>query len=271
METRTPNLIGPGPIYLTGEEALRVTTIGSVANVVLTVTGRLLTFDGVVMPIQMTPTLNTDRTSATTLQNLGQGWLLGARVAIASGTVAYGQVWALIELVRGQTGAVQPLVTLASGIVTTTLPLTFPGGAVHNPVEQLGAVRSIAGTNPAAGAEVSETVPTGARWLLHALSVRLVVDATVANREPMLTLDDGATVFARFPLAANITASQTRDLTWAAVGAALTATQSNTLVVPLPPIPLLAGYRIRTVTANLQAADDYGAPQLLVEEQFAGV
>jgi len=76
----------------------------------LAFTGRVLTPGGVLVPIALAPALNTDRTSATTLQNLGEGWLLDLRVAIASGTVVYGQVWAMLELVRGQTveTAVQP-------------------------------------------------------------------------------------------------------------------------------------------------------------------
>jgi hypothetical protein len=41
-------------------------------------------------------------------------------------------------------------------------------------------------------------------------------------------------------------------------------------IAPLPVGALLAGgWRIRTATANFQAADDFGAPYLCVEEWLA--
>jgi hypothetical protein len=88
---------------------------------------------------------------------------------------------------------------LLQGYVTDTSRLSFPGSPIRSSIEGPGVLRSITGTNPAANAEISETVPTNARWRVHAIRFTLVTDANVANREVALTLDDGAAVFARSP------------------------------------------------------------------------
>lgn len=59
----------------------------------------------------------------------------------------------------------------------------------------------IVGANPAAGAEVSETVPAGETWCLLGVRVTLVTSATVATRQPILTLDDGTNIFFENPAA----------------------------------------------------------------------
>jgi hypothetical protein len=51
-----------------------------------------------------------------------------------------------------------------------------------------------AGTIPPPGAEISESVPAGVRWLLKTFTFVLVASAAAANRSPILTIDDGATV-----------------------------------------------------------------------------
>jgi hypothetical protein len=96
-----------------------------------------------------------------------------------------------------------------------------------------------------------------------------VADATVASREPVIYLDDGVNAFGRWPSNRVITASQTIVITHNIIKAAPFtggsggASEQST---PLPEIQLAAGWRIRTVTANLQAGDNYSAPQFTVEE-----
>ena len=104
------------------------------------------------------------------------------------------------------------------------------------------------------------------RWRALALQVQLVSSSQVANRELALTFDDGATVFARVPSGFSHAASLT--IVYAAFHHAPrnTVAQDTTRNLPLPRIDLQGGYRINTVTTNLQTLDNYAAPQLLVEE-----
>jgi hypothetical protein len=94
------------------------------------------------------------------------------------------------------------------------VPLAFPGVPIASPLDGGGALRSIAGTTPGAGAEISETVPTGARWELLAFQATFVTSAAAANRVPQLTLDDGTTVYFRLGAALNQAASLTQRRSW---------------------------------------------------------
>lgn len=143
----------------------------------------------------------------------------------------------------------------------------FPGGAWPTP-EGVSAwqTRVVRGTNPAAGAEISERVGPGRQWLLYAVRFRFVTDATVTTRVPGLQIDDGSDTFLEVPPALGQAATQTIDYTFAAGGASVSEANLRGISVLPFPLPLLRGYRIRTLTTNLQAGDDFGAPVLLVAE-----
>ena len=266
VEPTRPSLFGAPALYLTGEESLRVTSFGSVAGVELAVRSRYLDVEGQLIPSSDRHVPHSDRSVASTIHPLGRGWLVGVQVYATVGPPRIGQVFVVVELVRGDGAAATPLQPLFSGYVTATQRLGWPGSPLHSSTEGRGVLRSITGTNPAAGVEVSETVPTDARWHVLAFAVTLVTSAAAANRELSLTFDDGATVFARVPSGYTHIASLTR-LYSAYIGAVRNAAaQDTTQTFPLPDLHLQGGYRIATATTNKQAGDDYGAPQLLVEE-----
>lgn len=130
-----------------------------------------------------------------------------------------------------------------------------------------GRMRTITGTNPAAGVEISETVPAGVSWVLRSIAFSLTTSATAANRAVRVVLDDGATIFLRTGGNTTQTASQTLDYVAADFGVVGTiGTQTVLVGMPLPPYRLLPGHRVRTITINFQAGDDFTAPVLEVEE-----
>lgn len=125
-----------------------------------------------------------------------------------------------------------------------------------------GTIVTATGTNPAAGVEISETVPANQVWQLLAIRYTLVTDATVATRAPTILFDDGTNTIYRIAAASTQTASQTIAYNWAmSVGYEKAASSSN-VSGSLPPLLLPAGYRIRTSTGAIVAGDDYGAPVL---------
>jgi hypothetical protein len=126
----------------------------------------------------------------------------------------------------------------------------------------------ITGTDPGAGAEISVTVPTGKFWQLLSATFSLVTSATVANRRPSLTLDDGTNVFWRWRTGVDIAASLTRAYFFESeLNAEVDRIAvDSSLYEPLAPRLLGQGYRIRTSTTAIQAGDDYGAPLLYVVE-----
>lgn len=129
--------------------------------------------------------------------------------------------------------------------------------------------RAIVGTNPAATAEVAETVPAGSRWRLRSLSVSLVTNATAGTRGPALDILDGA----GNELYRGGTATQAISLnirhTWAS-GISVMSSAVNGSIGPAPfDLLLLPTWQIKTLTGNIQTGDDYGAPAYVVDEEVS--
>ncbi len=131
-----------------------------------------------------------------------------------------------------------------------------------------GKLRQITGSTPAAGAEVSETVPTGARWKLLSCHLYLLNSATVATREPSLQQGYAASaILTRVYSNAASTANGAARMYHSIGTQIIDSTQSgNSQTLPLPDILMLAGWSIKTTTAALQAGDQYNAPLMLVED-----
>jgi hypothetical protein len=261
----------PLGVYVSGDDHLRVTSLNSMASTVLQVSGRQVLLDGRPQPIAHRHVCTADRTVTTTTVKLAEGWITDVTVIAAEAAPRFGQTFVRVDLVRGDGTGQTVLATLVQGLVTAAQRVAYPLSPIVNTHQAPGAIRLVVGTDPGAGAEISETVPTGARWRLLAMRATLVTDATVANRFPILNFDDGATIFA----SADAPAAQAASLTWnwttgGAVQRAAATVSTPAWAVPTPPI-LLPGYRIRTTTSALVAGDNWGAPQLLVEEWLEGV
>lgn len=260
---------GGDAVFVTGEDNLRLRSLNSAAGVTLTCSGRFVRLDGTMEPFEFKHTPNTDRTAASTLWKLGMGWLIDARIGVYAGTPITGQCWAILELVRGFTGAITDHAGLVSGYVTGAQPIAYPRGELRRSLDGPGNLRRI-GQNPAAGTEFSETVPAGARWRLVTMTFTFTTDATVANRFIKIRLDDGANAYAFFPALAAQAASLSNAYTLAN-GLNAQDVVSNQALIPYGvDISLAAGHRIQTSTVGLQAGDDYGAAAVYVEEWLEG-
>lgn len=146
---------------------------------------------------------------------------------------------------------------MGAGMFTLRPPLLAAGP---------GQIRAVAGADPAAGAEITVRVPETAQWRLLGLRFELVTDATVANRQVDLLIDDGANTVLRIEPPAVQAASLTDGYNYGP-GLPARALLTSEFLIPLPvKVVLPGGWRIRTVTANLQAADNFGAVYLWVEE-----
>lgn len=260
----------PNAFYVTGEDNLRIASLNSVAGVQVTISGRMLTLDGKLQPFSVPHVPNTDRTVRTQIHILGEGWIQNLSAVVTAGAPLYGQTWIRAEIVRGSTGAVEPLAVLLQGNVTAVQKIAFPGAQLYATQERPGAIRLVSGTDPNVGSEITETVPTGARWRVLGFRASLVTDATAANRAvTLLCVDVGGNVF-EHRAAAVQAASLTGNYSATAAGYGTTIA-SNTIMIPIAPnIVLLAGAQIKTFTSSLQVGDDWTAPKILVEEWLEG-
>lgn len=261
-----PLLAPGGAVYVTGEDHVRVTSFNSATGVRLAIEGRFLRPSGQAVPFGESHVPNTDRTANTSSFRLNEGWLLNLHVRASEGTPRRGQCFVLVELVRGSGAAAAATVTLLQGYVTDTQRRAFPGSDLESSIDGRGVLRSVTGTDPAANTEISETVPTNARWLLWAVRLTLVTDANVANRLPQLTIDDGTNNILTLGSSAVQAASVSQAHYFGGQGFAGGASGGHHAIPGNVAIPLPGGFRIGTNTVSRQAGDNYAAPQLLVEE-----
>lgn len=264
-------LAAPSPVYLTGEESLRLTLIANGSGFPVTVNGRALNPDNTLHPITLAAVTTSTRQPSTTTIGLAEGWLLDLRIA-ASFQPGPGQVWAMLELVRGaNSSSPQVLATLCAGYVMQSTPMFWPGGINQVPLGGEAHLRSITGSVPAAGAEISEVVPSFARWDLLSIRATLTTSAAAANRDPALLLDDSTNVFFEAIVPAHQTASAAWRTTWAQGIQPLYPITNGPMLSALPVgVRLGPAYRIRTSTLNIQAADQWSAIQYLVREWMTG-
>lgn len=262
--------LAPHGLYVEGDDYLLVSAINTVASVVIVIGGRMVQPNGRPKPFQDELAATADRVVATKAINLGDGWLQEITVIARGAAPIVGQTFVRVDLVRGAGAGRNVHGTLIQGPVTAFMRAAWPGSPVQTTIGLPGALRSLTGTNPAANVEIVETVPTGARWRLLSFRATLVTDANAAAREVAITFDDGTTVYAEAAAGVNQAASLTRQYTATRGGVRGAAATGTGILIAIPDLRLAAGHRIATVTINRQAGDDFGAPQLLVEEWLEG-
>jgi len=268
-------LQGPAQYLFTGEDALQIDSFDSAAGVTLTIAGAMLGTDLQLLPFSFTVTPTTNRVVTTVRVGVDSGWLEHIRIIVTAGAPLLGQTFVFVRICRGTLANALTLGTIASGYVTANTDLYWPGGTTQLPLDGEGWAQAVTIGNPAAGTDWSQTVPTNARWELVAASALLTTSAVVANRQPRLIADDGATpVFeAASPVA--ITAGLAIRESWGAgaggpvsadilTGGAVSSGLPNDLYLP-------AGFRVRSATGAIDVGDQWSAIRLYVREWIEGV
>lgn len=190
---------------------------------------------------------------------LAEGVLLGLNVSINGGGLDPGRCFVHVSLCRGTAGQEQVHQTLLQGYPTGSIPLGWPQGPQNQPGTVPGALTTFVSSNPAAGSELSVTVPTDEMWRVQSLVFTFAAIGGVPNRTVNLILDDGVEIFYRqaspFAQGPGVT-----TIHCAISGGERLTVADTTAHFGLPAnLWLLAGMRIRTLTTNLQAADDFSA------------
>lgn len=118
--------------------------------------------------------------------------------------------------------------------------------------------------DPAANNEISYTATQFIVVKFFAAS--LVTDANAANRRVAVTVDDGTTVFFKTPSLSDQAASLTYLYGgWDGSDPAAVAALSVILGWPVGGVMMAPGYRLKTITTNRQATDNWGAGVLHVQ------
>ena len=269
--------LAPTPaVYVSREDRLFVRAYNSDAGAEVEVRGRLLLPEGRMFAFTRKVAPPSDRSvydidfSFDLPGDVNGAWLLNLLVVRSAGSFRRGQFFVQLSIFRGSGQSGFRHCVLASGYVAHDLVVNWPGTGINSPLEGPGIIRSVIGSNPAFGAEVVEVVPPGARWRLRCLKASLTTDATVANRQVSLIIDDGTDQLFNSCCPDLQGASVARQYHFAeyAYQPAASATRIY-LAVPIS-LMLFQGWRIRTETFNLKAGDDWAAPYMMVEEWIEG-
>ena len=264
------NLRPETALYFAREDDLRVEITSSVASLVVACRGRFLRTDGILIPVDIQIRPTSDRVATVFQQHFGEGFMLNIAVSILTGNPQYGAVYASVRIARGSEGNSFFLNQLIADYVTQTYSPGWPTSNIFPTVGQTGNIRVITGTDPAAGSEISESVPTSARWRLLGMRIVLVADGTAVARDVRLNFSLDSIVF--FTIGCNSTQALGTTRTYS-IGHQLGFEQANftidRIAFGIPSIFLPGGGIVATATDNLQAGDNYGAPEFLVEEWLA--
>lgn len=197
-----------------------------------------------------------------------EGWLVSATVEAPNSL--RGQTWVSLEIQRG-TGAQDVTFgqQMIAGYPGLNQRIGYPQSVPGSPLDGRGNMRSIAIGAPAAGAEFSALVPAGAHWLLRSLSFQLVTAVAVATRQVTVqVLDAGINVVLRSPAALTQAASLT--VFYSFFNGPLANNGTTVVNGGFPEeFRLVTGWRITSLTPNIQAADQYSLIILGVEEFLA--
>ncbi len=254
------------PIYLQRNDQIAFNILTNGTSIAIRINYRWLTPDGEIKEGE----LDIPFVSGSAFVTLGiyEGWLLSFAARVTSGA-PLGQ-WTFLQALITRTpnpNAQSPMHALFwSGFIYSFTANGWPGLPAKEITDGPGVIRSITGATPALGQEISETIPSQRRWILLAFRAQLTTSATVANRLPGFSLDDGANAFANV----HSTAAQVASLTASysiTPGNQFFNDGTNNFLIPFPtPLQLKVGFHIRSNTVAIQAGDQWTAPQYLLLE-----
>jgi hypothetical protein len=213
----------------------------------------------------------TDRSPSVTTITLGEGFLLTLGVTVLAGAPLRGQTYCRVQVARGLTGSERFMTDLLADYVSTRYAPVWPVSQAQPPTQGQGIFRLVTGSAPNAGQEISITVPAGVRWRPYGIRFTLQTSVLLATRVVRLKVDDGLATTVTVAGGARTGGNRLLSFNFtrqAGFGAALPAI--GEIIMPLPDLLLLGGWRIFTHTKNIRILDQYSAPVLLVEEWIEG-
>ncbi len=186
---------------------------------------------------------------------LGEGWLQGVQASHEEAGGRIGTIFVKAGLRRG--GVTSRLLSeiLFSDYLQQFGHLSWPGSPIRSTLEGVGFNRVVTGTDPAAGVNFSETVPTNRRWVIHGLSYRLVTEATVGERQAQIRFTRNGVRFILIQSVTTQPASSTKSYYYFnSIEAAIPSTFHQ--YHPLPPdVILLTGDILSGVIGTIRPLD----------------
>jgi hypothetical protein len=202
---------------------------------------------------------------------LGDGWILGVDANYWSGNddeFRRGQLYIECELNRVAYNYHEGI-PLFQGYLGASEHLGWPYGVNERKVSGHGGIKVYTVSNPSAGADWTYTIPSNARFKVISVKAVLTTSSSVADRRASLVFDDGTNI-SWYSLSNQLQAASATNVYQVSPGmvnstlttAAGTVYQS----LSMAPVQLSEDFRIRSSTINIQAADQWSAIVVTVEE-----
>lgn len=225
---------------------------------------RMIRTNGGVDNVDVYVPITTDRVVNVNVLEVGKGWLQSVSVIYPTSSSKRGDCWNSAALIDRESA--RQFLTLCYGYCTAQESINYPPGDKQNFVSGNGNMRSITGTNPAAGANISETVPTNAVWKLKALATSFTTSGVAGTRRVYISITDGTTELYNSISPQTQAPGATIDYFFGPWPSAPTVSSASNRIPTIPDILLPGGYTIDVIVSGGDAGDDFAAPQLLVEE-----
>jgi hypothetical protein len=261
----------PSLFYFQRDDQVVITSINSLAGVLLDLTLRVLTSLGEIVTTTYRHIPLSTRAVATQNFQIGEGFLISAVVSepAASAHSVRGQTYVEVKLFRSGPTLGTPGQTLIQGYVSFTDTRFWPWDNPADSLAGLGFPGGAAPAAPAVGVDFAITVPAGAVWELQAFRATLTASGAAANRNVSLRLTNPAGGIVAIPT--NVTQTATQVITYQ-FGQELpfSAAIAGVATSPLPAGVLLpAGSTIQTVTSLIDAGDQWSTGASMFAEWLA--
>lgn len=261
------NLPAPPELYVRPEDTLLIYLAGSAASIAaVQMNYRLLLPDGSLQvgTQEYSPIFN--RAGNRFILPLTEGYLVNLAVRV-TGSCRRGQCFVSITLQRGLLFPGNTNKLLCMGYVSSDSPISWPEPTIVNALDGMGALFSNTVGAPGPGTEWSQTVPIGARWRIVSTRSIFTTSVAVALRAPRVQITDALNnVLYQACIVGTIPASTAASITMSDTGA-YTPGDALSFTIPMPVnMTLLQGWTIRTLTQNMQAADQWSSIFQLIEE-----
>ena len=253
--------------YVHPNDRLYIAVWNSVSGLVARVRGVVLLKNGSQAEFNFRVSPTSDRVVTESFNQIPAGYLRSL-IVFPEGSTLRGQTFVSISLTRDAENSNNRNQLLIQNYLQSGNALGFPGSKIQDSTEGPGVIRVITGTDPAAGAEITEAVPTNARWKLLGIRPRFVTSATAANRFVRIQYQSGTPDLFTTRAHDAQTASLNEFYVFAVNGEFAAAIVTG---IPwhnnfLPDIHLPAAADISTTTTGIEVDDNYGAPILIIEE-----
>lgn len=158
---------------------------------------------------------------------------------------------------------------LVSGYLYAQKALSWPNTQQVDLRPGGGRLTGVTGTNPAAGVEISHTVPTGEMWKIQAVTFGFAASAIAGARRIHLVVIQPFTTTMHFFSSLDIAANGGGDFSCAPMGVIPDELDDGRYFIAIPPdLVVRSGGTISTETVNLDGGDNFTAPIFTIEKYF---